>query len=75
MKNTISLVKLRLSMLTTLAIMIGASTLFFTIVLLYVNGSADILSLVVFVVGFNVIQWLTAPYLIDLMYQTREVSA
>lgn len=62
-------------MLSTLAIMIGASTLFFTIVLLYANGSADILSLVVFVGGFNVIQWLTAPYLIDLMYHTREVTA
>ncbi len=62
-------------MITSLGIMIGVSTLFFTVVLLYINGSADILSLVVFVGGFNVIQWLMAPYLIDLMYQTQEVSA
>lgn len=70
-----SLVKLRLSMLTTLAIMIGASTLFFTLVLLLANGTADIMTLVVFVGGVNVVQWLAAPYLIDLMYHTKEVSA
>jgi heat shock protein HtpX len=68
-----SLVKLRLSMLSTLAIIIGVSTLFFTIVLSLVDA-LSLFSLVLFVVGFNLVQWLIAPYLIDLMYQAREVS-
>jgi len=68
-----SLVKLRLSMLSTLAIIIGVSTLFFTIVLSLVDA-LSLFSLAFFVVGFNLVQWLIAPYLIDLMYQAREVS-
>jgi heat shock protein HtpX len=68
-----SLAKLRFSMLTTLAIIIGVSTLFFAFVLTMVEAF-DILTLVVFVAGFNILQWLMAPFLIDLMYQTKKVS-
>ncbi len=68
-----SLVKLRFSMLVTLAVIIGVSTLFFAFVLTMVEAF-DILTLVVFVAGFNILQWLMAPFLIDLMYQTRQVS-
>jgi len=59
----------------TLALIIGLSTLFFTAVLLFVFRTIDFLLLGIFVVGFNIVQWLIAPYLIDAMYRVREVSA
>jgi heat shock protein HtpX len=37
-------------------------------------GVFDLLTLGIFVVGFNIIQWLIAPYLIDAMYRVKEVS-
>lgn len=67
-----SLWQLRLSVIGTLAAIIGLSTLFFT-VLLFVLG-VDLLFMPIFVIGFNLIQWLIAPYLIDMMYRVREVS-
>jgi len=73
MRNNMSLAKLRFSMLATLAIIIGVSTLFFALILTMVEAF-DILTLVMFVGGFNVLQWLMAPYLVDIMYQTRQVS-
>jgi len=69
-----SLWQLRLSMLGTLAIIISLSTLFFTAVLLFVFQTFDLLLLGIFVIGFNIIQWLIAPYLIDAMYRAREVT-
>jgi len=69
-----SLWQLRLSILGTLAIIIGLSTLFFTAVLVFVFQTFDLFLLGIFVVGFNIIQWLIAPYLIDAMYRVREVS-
>jgi heat shock protein HtpX len=69
-----SLVKLRLSMITTLAIIIGVSTLFFAVVLSLIDA-LDIFTLVFFVGGFNILQWLISPYLVDLMYKTKEVSS
>jgi len=69
-----SLWQLRISVLGTLAIIIGLSTLFFTAVLVFVFQTFDLFLLGIFVVGFNIIQWLIAPYLIDAMYRVREVS-
>jgi len=66
--------KLRFTLLGTLALVIGASTLFLTIVLLYL-GTFDIMTMVVLVVAFNFIQWLIAPYLVNGMYSVREVPA
>ncbi len=63
--------KLRLSMLGTLALIIGISTLLFTVVLSYI-GTLSLFSLATFVVGFNLLQWLIAPYIIDMMYGVRE---
>jgi len=60
-------------MIGTLALIISLSTLFFTVVLTYV-GSFDIFSLVILVVGFNLVQWLFSPYLIDAMYKVKEAS-
>ena len=65
--------KLRMSMLGTLAIIIGLSTLVFTAILMYA-GALDIMTLGVLVVAFNIGQWLISPYIIDALYRTRELS-
>jgi len=68
-----SMVKLKASMIGTLAAIIGLSTLFFTI-LLSLFGTLDFFSLGLFVVFINVLQWLIAPYLVDAMYRVKKVS-
>jgi heat shock protein HtpX len=68
-----SLWKLRFSVVGTLALIIGLSTLFFTAILMWI-GVFDLLTLGLFVVFFNLIQWLLAPYIIDFMYRVKEVS-
>ncbi len=68
-----SLVKLRISMATSLALIIGVSTLFFAFVLSLVDA-LDVISLITFVAGFNILQWLMSPYLVDLMYRARATS-
>ena len=67
-----SLLKLRLSVIGTLAAIIGLSTLFFTVILWWIG--VDLIVLPFFVVIFNIIQWLIAPYLIDAMYRVKEAS-
>jgi len=59
--------------LGTLAVIIGISTLFFTI-LLSLTGAFNLITLIIFVVIFNIAQWLFAPYLIDLMYRAQRVT-
>lgn len=66
------MLKLRLAMLATLAIIIGLSTLFITIILSLLG--INLLTLGIFVVFINILQWLIAPYIIDAMYRTRRVS-
>jgi len=68
-----TLLKLRLSMIGTLALIIGLSTLFFTYILTLI-GVTNIVTMGLFIVVFNVAQWLFAPYLIGLMYRVRKVS-
>jgi len=68
----LSLWKLRFSLLGTLALIIGLSTLFFTVIMALAGVS--LLLLPFFVVIFNIIQWLIAPYLIDAMYRVKEVK-
>jgi len=60
-------------MIATVALLIGASTLFFAFVLTMI-GITDITSLVSFVLLSNVAQWLLAPHLIGAMYKTKEIS-
>ncbi len=67
-----SLLKLRLSVIGTLAAIIGLSTLFFTVILWWIG--VDLIVLPLFVVAFNIVQWLIAPYLIDAMYRVKEAS-
>jgi len=67
-----SIWKLRLSVLGTLALIIGLSTLFLTVILTWLG--VDLLAIGVFVVLFNIAQWLLAPYLIDAMYRVKEAK-
>jgi len=64
---------LKASILGTLAAIIGLSTLFFTIIL-NALGAFNIWTLGLFIVFFNTLQWLIAPYLIDAMYRVKKVS-
>jgi heat shock protein HtpX len=69
----VSLWKLRFSLIGTLALIIGLSTLFFTIIMAL--AGVNMLLLPFIVVIFNVVQWLIAPYIIDAMYRVKEVKA
>lgn len=66
--------KLRVSMAGTVALIIGLSTLFFTLIL-SLTGAFDFVTLGVFVAVFNVAQWLVSPYIIDALYKVRELPA
>ncbi|MEM3010378.1 MAG: zinc metalloprotease HtpX [Candidatus Bathyarchaeia archaeon] len=68
-----SIWKLRLSILGTLALIIGLSTLFFTVILTLI-GIFNIFILGAFVIVFNILQWLIAPYIIDAIYRVQEVK-
>lgn len=68
-----SMVKLQASMVGTVAAIIGLSTLFFTI-LFSLLGVFEIYTLALFMVLFNVLQWLIAPYLVDAMYRVKRVA-
>jgi len=68
----LSIWKLRLSILGTLALIIGLSTLFITVILMWLQ--VDLLAIGMFVVLFNIGQWLLAPYLIDAMYRVKEAT-
>jgi len=63
-----------LSMAGTLALIVGLSTLFFTVIL-SLTGTFDLLTLGIFVGAFNVVQWLISPYIIDALYHVRAMSA
>jgi heat shock protein HtpX len=67
-----SIWKLRLSMAGTLAAIFGLSTLVLTVIFSLL-GVFDLLTLGVFVICFNFIQWLLAPYLIGALYRVRKL--
>jgi heat shock protein HtpX len=71
--NFVSLWKLRFSLIGTVALIIGLSTLFFTVILAL--AGVNLMLLPFLVVIFNIVQWLIAPYLIDAMYRVKEVKA
>jgi heat shock protein HtpX len=58
----------------TLALIIGLSTLFFTVILT-LTASFDLLTLGILVCVFNIVMWLISPYIIDAMYHVRAMSA
>jgi len=65
--------KLRLSMLGTLAVILGVSTLGFTLIMAAFGGF-DIVSLIIIVAAFNIIQWLVAPYLVNVFYKVKPLK-
>ena len=65
--------KLRLSMIGTLAFIIGLSTLVLTLIL-SLAGIFDLLTLGIIVVTINIVQWLLAPYMVDAIYKVRALS-
>ncbi len=65
--------KLRLSMVTTLAVIFGLSTLVFGIVL-SLAGSFNLVTMAILLVSFNIIQWLIGPYLVGAIYRVREMK-
>jgi len=71
--NFVSLWKLRFSLIGTLALIIGLSTLFFMVIMSL--AGVNLMLLPFLVVIFNIIQWLIAPYLIDAIYRVKEVKA
>jgi len=60
-------------MVGTLAMIIGLSTLFFTVIL-RLAGSLNLITLGILIVTFNIFQWLISPYIIDALYHVREIS-
>lgn len=68
------LLKLRLSIIGTLALIIGLSTLAFT-VLLTLTGTFNIYFMIILVVFINLLQWIFSPRLIDSLYKVKEVSS
>jgi len=60
-------------MVGTLAVIIGVSTTFFAVVLAHF-GTLNIISLVLLVALFNIVQWLFAPHLINTLYKVKEVK-
>lgn len=65
--------KLRLSMVATLALIFGLSTLVFAVVLT-LTGTFSILTMGILVVAFNIFQWLIGPYLVGAVYKVREMK-
>jgi len=71
--NFVSLWKLRFSLIGTVALIIGLSTLFFMVIMSL--AGVNLMLLPFLVVIFNIVQWLIAPYLIDAMYRVKEIKA
>jgi heat shock protein HtpX len=65
--------KLQLSMVVTLAVIFGLTTLVFSALLLWV-GYFDLLTVGVLVVVLNVAQWLLSPYLVGAIYKVKALS-
>ena len=65
--------KLRLSMAGTLAIIFGLSTVVFTVILSLAGLGFNLLTMGIFVVCFNIVQWLLAPYIVGALYRVKEL--
>ncbi|MGQ9538491.1 MAG: zinc metalloprotease HtpX [Candidatus Bathycorpusculaceae bacterium] len=63
--------KLRLSMIASLAIIFTLSTLVLAVILsLFQVG---LIYIGIFVIAFNILQWLISPYIIDALYRVKEI--
>jgi len=72
--NPKSLVQLRVSMMLTALAVVGLSTLllWFTVNMLGYSGSLLLIAVLVAAIGF--VQWLIAPYIINMLYSVREAG-
>ena len=61
-------------MAATLAIIFGLTTLVFAAVLTLAGIGFDLITIGIFVVALNIVQWLIAPYLIGAIYKVRELK-
>jgi len=68
-----NLLRLRLSMAGTVAMIIAVSTLGLTIILGLV-GQLNVYSLVFTVALFNIAQWLLAPYIVNSIYGVHQLD-
>jgi len=66
-----SILNLRLSMITTLALYIGITSLAFVLILSMLG--IGIFYAIALAATFHIIQWLIAPYIIESMYHVREL--
>ncbi|RLE75649.1 MAG: protease [Thermoprotei archaeon] len=69
-----SLWKLRLTMYSTLALIIGATTLVLLLLLRASGLALGLGPLIAIVAAFNLVQWLIAPYVIEGVYRVREAD-
>jgi len=69
-----NLAKLRFTMAATLAVIIAVTTLAFTVILSYFDA-LSIGSLIFWVVAFNILQWLVAPYIVNFSYGVKPLQA
>ena len=65
-----NLIRLRMSMLGTVALIIAVSTLGLGAIL-SMSGAFNIYTLILLVAVFNIAQWLIAPYLVNSIYGVR----
>ena len=71
----LSLIKLRLAMIGTWALVTAVASLIFVAVLAYVGAPfLSIYSIIGFVVFFHLIQWLLGPYIVGAIYRVRPVE-
>jgi heat shock protein HtpX len=73
MANTAGLWRLRLTMATTVALIVGVTTLAFTAILWWFDV-LDVFTLLITVGIFNVAQWLFAPYLVNMLYGVKKAE-
>jgi heat shock protein HtpX len=73
MADTTGLWRLRLTMATTVTLIIGITTLAFTTILWWFD-TLDTYTLITTVALFNVTQWLLAPHLVNLMYGVKKAD-
>jgi heat shock protein HtpX len=73
MMNQSNLWKLRFTMVGTLAVIIGISTLAFAMILTWFEAF-DLYTLVGSVAIFSIIQWLIGPYLVNMLYGVKKLD-
>ena len=68
------LLKLQLTIIGTMGLLIGLSTLIFSIILLMLGGTYNIWFIIVLVGIFHFIQWIYGPKFVEKQYKVRELK-